>query len=403
VKTGTQIIIDQYLARPLAIILNLVTRVVGKLLRLDHNLDKPFKTIVVCKFKGMGSIIQATPLLAAIKQQHPKARLIFVSTIGNRKLLEKIDLVDTVVCLDDRSFVKLLYSFFTSLSTLIRKAPDVYIDLEIYSDFSSLYTLFTLSRNRIGFYLRSSTFRMGIYTHMMFFNPRVPISEVYLQMAWLIGYRGPKSRLYPLYKNINQSEDQTPESDYILINPNASDLRIERRWDWQNYTELILNLLMRYPSHLIFLIGSISERSYTQLIKERIHDERVVNLAGKTSLNELIVLTRNADLLITNDTGPMHIGFACKTRTVCLFGPCTPMQYGHYENVWIIYQNLYCSPCVHEFDSPPCKGNNICMQKISVAQVMEEAFKAMNNESAPLPETHIIYSLNDKIAGLLER
>ncbi len=65
--------------------------------------------------------------------------------------------------------------------------PDVYIDLEIYSNFSTLVTLFSCSKNRISFYLRSSSFRMGIYTHMMFFNSEVQISEVYLQIARLFG------------------------------------------------------------------------------------------------------------------------------------------------------------------------------------------------------------------------
>jgi ADP-heptose:LPS heptosyltransferase len=404
-KTRTQIIIDQYMARPLAIVLNLVTRIVGKILRIDHNLDKSFKTIAICKFKGMGSIIQATPMIAAIKEQHPEAEIIFVSTCGNRKLLERIDLIDTVICLDDRSFLKLLRTFFSSLYKLIRKKPDVYIDLEIYSDFSSLFTLFTLSQNRIGYYLRSSTFRMGIYTHMMFFNPRVPISEVYLQMAWLIGYRGPKPPLYPIYKNIETSPEARYPSPYIVINPNASDLRIERRWPAKNFVALIQDLLKSYPQKKILLIGSGSERTYTQSIKDELPDERVINFAGKTTLDDLIQIIRNANVLITNDTGPMHLGFACKTPAVCLFGPCAPTQYGQYENAWIIYHNLYCSPCVHEFETPPCNGNNICMQKINVKEVLEMTAQALGEKSvsgAIIPEK-VVYSWDEKIAGLLNR
>jgi ADP-heptose:LPS heptosyltransferase len=344
-------------------------------------------------------------MIAAIKKKHPGAEIIFVSTCGNRKLLERIHLIDTIVCLDDRSFFKLLLSFFSSLGFLIRKKPDVYIDLEIYSDFSSIYTLFTLSQNRIGFYLRSSTFRMGIYTHMMFFNPRVPVSEVYLQMAWLLGYRGPRPELYPIYRNCSTDAGVLPAQPYITINPNASDLRIERRWPAENFIALIHQLLKKYPEEKIYLVGSPSEKDYTQIVKDALPDERVVNLAGQTSLDELIMLIRHAGVLITNDTGPMHLAFASRTPAVCLFGPCAPMQYGHYENAWILYHNLYCSPCVHEFDTPPCKGNNLCMQKITVEEVMEMTERALQNSPIiGIPgDDRVVYSWNNRIVGLLSR
>src|SRR5690554_3597442 len=142
--------------------MNFLVRIVGKILRINHDLDKDFKRIAICKFKGMGSIIQATPMIEALRTQFPNAEITFVSTQTNKTVLKKIKYVDSIICVNDQNIFKLFSSLFLSLFKLMRKRPDVYIDLEIYSNFSTLFTLFTFSKNRIGFYLRSSSFNMGI-------------------------------------------------------------------------------------------------------------------------------------------------------------------------------------------------------------------------------------------------
>jgi len=170
-NTRSQLIIDKYIAKPIGFMLNFFVRLLGKILRINHDLDKDFKCIAVCKFKGMGSIIQSTTMLGAIRQKYPNAEIIYVSSKPNEKILQKIEWVDNIILVDDSGFFKMLTSSTKAIFQLIRKRPGVYFDLEIYSDFSTLFTTFSMSVNRVGFYLRSSSFRMGIYTHMMFFQP----------------------------------------------------------------------------------------------------------------------------------------------------------------------------------------------------------------------------------------
>ena len=366
-----QLVIDNYIAKPIAYLLNFLVRLLGKMLSIDHDLNRKFKTIVICKFKGMGSIIQATAMIHSIKTLHPEAEIIFVSSRANQAILEKIKTIDKIMTIDDKSGFSLITSLSSLLFKLIKIRPDVYIDLEIYSNFSTLVTLFSLSKNRIGFYLRSSSFRMGIYTHMMFFNAKVPISEVYLQIARLFGEIKISPGLYPLNENVIKDLPVLPKQEFIIINPNASDLRIERRWGKENFRKLILKISKEFPLLIIILIGSKGEQNYTQEIIENIENHNVKNLAGKTTIEELISLISEAKLVITNDTGPMHIAFACKTPTICFFGPCAPEQYATFENSLIFYNKVYCSPCVHDFSIPPCKGNNICMQMIQESKVFE--------------------------------
>lgn len=406
-QTKQQLIIDKYVAKPIAYLMNFLVRLLGKILSIDHSLDRDFRRIVICKFKGLGSIIQATPMMAALRQKYPNAEIIFVTTQGNIHLLRKIDIIDRVITINDKSVWHLIRSLSRAQWTLIRMRPDVYIDLEIYSNFSTLVTLFSLSKNRIGFYLRSSSFRMGIYTHMMFFNSKVFISEAYMQMARLFGEVGPPIGLYPLYKHLApEAFSRIPTEPYLIINPNASDLRIERRWAADNFAQLIQQCVARYPGKEILLIGSAAEREYTQEVVRNISDPQVQNLAGKTSIDELIALIRHAELMITNDTGPMHIAFACQTPTVCLFGPCSPEQYGWVNNARVIYKQVYCSPCVHDFSTPPCKGNNTCMQLISVAEVMQVVTDYLDH-AAPLGMSTAVhstfYQIDQEVLGLVNR
>ena len=72
-KIKNQIVIDNLVIRPIAYLLNFLVRIVGKITNIDHSLDKEFKTIVICKFKGLGSIIQSTPMIESFRNTYPNA------------------------------------------------------------------------------------------------------------------------------------------------------------------------------------------------------------------------------------------------------------------------------------------------------------------------------------------
>lgn len=403
-NTRQQIFIDKLIAKPTAYLLNFLVRIAGQILRIDHNLNREFKTIAVCKFKGMGSIIQSTPMLQAIRNKYPDAQIIYVSTRANKTVLEKIDLIDTVILVNDKNLGTFISSNLKALWQLIRIRPEIYFDLEIYSDYSTLFTTFSLAKNRVGFYLRSSSFRMGIYTHMMFFNPRVSISKVYLQMAGLIGCDTGTEVLYPLQQHNHTAYDK-PEKPYLVINPNASDLRLERRWHKDRFIELIQQILQRFPQYDIYLVGSPDERPYVTEIATAVNDARLLNVAGTTSIAELISIVAHATLMISNDTGPMHVAFSTQTPVVCLFGPCSPDQYAMNEHAYIIYKQVFCSPCVHDFEVPPCKGNNVCMQLITTAEVFSKVEEVLLHNLPPgdKPADHFIYRQQDHIYGQVNR
>jgi len=89
--------------------------------------------IVVAKFLGMGSIIQATPLLRTLKHAYPDARLCFITTSQNRYIVERLALVDERLYVDDSGPWALTWSSLRVLARLVRRKIDLYFDLEVYS------------------------------------------------------------------------------------------------------------------------------------------------------------------------------------------------------------------------------------------------------------------------------
>jgi len=379
-----RILADRIIAVPAAFLFNIITRTLGMVLRRDHTITTSnVNRIIVAKLIGMGSILQATPLLKALKLRYPNAELSFVTTRSNQDLLMRLPCVDEVLVLDDRGVLTMAVTTLRTIVTLIRKRADLYIDLEVYSGFASLLALWAVTRNRLGFYRHSTAFKKGIYTHLVYFNTRMPVRQMYLQLGRVAGVPAGQSDMTgPLLVHDRERSEVArllaegpawePEKPYVVINPNASPLLIERRWPIENVVDAIGRLTS--SGSQIVLMGSRDEAGYVQTLFESLPPDvqtRVTNTAGRLTLGELLALLQGAACVLTNDTGPMHMAIALERPTVCLFGPANPEHYGQdLPYVEIFYEQVSCSPCLYEADVPPCSGNNICMQRIKPQEVV---------------------------------
>lgn len=390
-----RILADRLIAVPAAFLFNGLARLLGFLLRRDHAITpENVRVIVVAKLIGMGSILQAAPLLRALKRHYPGARLIFVTLHSNRELLRRLSCVDEILVLDDRSLLAMGMTTIRTIAALIRQRASMYFDLEVYSGFASLLALCAVTRNRLGFYRHSVAFKKGIYTHLVYFNTRMPVRQLYLQLGRVAGVPcGQSERLGPI--SINDEERSStrrilagargwqPEKPYIVVNPNASDLLLERRWPTESVTEAIARLVC--SGNQVVLMGAPSEAPFVQSLFEGLPPDvrmRVANTAGQLTLGELLALLDEAACVLTNDTGPMHMAIALERPTVCLFGPANPEHYGQdLPFVEIFYARVFCSPCLYEADEPPCNGNNICMQRIEPQAVVQAVHRLIRADS----------------------
>lgn len=262
----TRELADRFIGSPLEFLFNVLARLLGAIMHRDHTMT-PANTrqIVVAKLVGMGSILQATPLLRSLKQVYPESKITFVTLASNRGLVELLENVDEVLCLDDRSIVKMAVTTLQTIAALVKKRADVYFDLELYSAFASLMALWAMTRNRVGFYRRSTHLKNGIYTHLVYFNTRMSVRQLYLQLGRVVGASLPEDDATgPI--NVREMDGNTlagklaslPGWDsgekYVVVNPNASDLLLERRWPVEFVVKAV-EKLSRLGLRLVF-VGS---------------------------------------------------------------------------------------------------------------------------------------------------
>jgi len=154
-----------------------LARLLGYILRIDHRLDRDFETIVICKYAGLGSIIQATPLIQTLRKKYPRAKIIFVTTRSHASLIEQIPSIDEAILVSDKNLWQVLSSSVKLLLNMWRIKPGLYIDLEFYSNYSGIMTTLSKATNRFGFYNPGKTYRKGIYNYLVPFSVTMPISE----------------------------------------------------------------------------------------------------------------------------------------------------------------------------------------------------------------------------------
>ncbi len=103
-----------------------------------------------------------------------------------------------------------------------------------------------------------------------------------------------------------------------------------------------------------------------------------LNLAGKTTLPQLVALLQGASLVIANDSGPMHIAAALGRPLVAIYGPTNPARTGPYNRLDTVVQiNIPCSPCYSRHCS-----HQTCLQWLSPAQVLAAAARQLNVSSS---------------------
>ncbi|MBY0425980.1 MAG: glycosyltransferase family 9 protein, partial [Cytophagales bacterium] len=255
-----------------------------------------------------------------------------------------------------------------------------YFDLEVYSSYSSMMTTLSTARNRYGFFRKSTNFRKGLHTNLVFFNTNQHIMYNYVQLGGLVNAYSENFELqlpivFPHDKDNGDKVIGDFGYEFIVINVNASDLLLERRWPASYYAELLDRLVINY-SFPVLLIGSKGEREYVNSVLSqcKTKSDKIINLAGRTSLGDLIYILGKAKLVITNDSGPFHLSVANKVPTLSLWGPVSTVHYGPLDKVLnkTISVNIFCSPCLHHTENPPCGGDNQCMKLISVDSVYNE-------------------------------
>ncbi len=160
-----------------------------------------------------------------------------------------------------------------------------------------------------------------------------------------------------------------------LVGLNIGATRPQKRWPNQAFASLAVRLASRGCTPV--LLGGPGDGDAAEEIRSLLDtDSALINLCGKTSIPELAAVIECCDLLVTGDSGAMHIASAVGTPIVALFGSTDPAQTGPIGAMpaRVIYKKLHCAPCKSH---PTCGGTYDCMKSISPSEVLSAVLELL--------------------------
>jgi heptosyltransferase-2 len=160
----------------------------------------------------------------------------------------------------------------------------------------------------------------------------------------------------------------------VVICPGSINSRA-KRWPAESYATLADRLIE--SKRRVLLIGSKDETDVSQEVTRRMRQQPIV-LTGKTTLDQITGVLDRADLIVTNDTGPSHLGAALGRPTIVIFGPTNPLTTRPFAPEAVMLRHPPdCAPCMLR----DCPIDHRCMTAITVDEVFEQSHALLKRGS----------------------
>lgn len=340
--------------------------------------------ILIVKLSAIGDVIHTLPALNAIRAHYPDAHITWLVEEAAADLVVGHRALDRVIVSKRKAWIQRLrgprrWDAVEEIRAFLHDLRDTAYDMVI--DFQSLLKSGVLVRLARG--IRKIGFDKGMQHQehsYLFLNERVPPvdMEVHaltrgLMLLSAIGIEA-KRIVYDIpvtgedrgrVKTLLESHGIDGTRPLVAINPVA--LWETKLWLNDRFASLGDRLVRDYGVDVVFT-GGPGDREIIQSIR-RTMSAPAADFSGHTTLPMLAVLYQRSALLVTTDTGPMHLATAVGARVLALFGPTAPWRTGPYgEGHQVIRTAPPCSPCFkRRCDVYRCR----CMTDISVARVVD--------------------------------
>ncbi|MBN2398495.1 MAG: glycosyltransferase family 9 protein [Deltaproteobacteria bacterium] len=356
--------------------------------------------ILVIRTHRLGDILQLTPMLEGLKAVYPGSRTYFLTGEEFTPLLEGNRHVDALIPIPEREYRYYLKSeperyagIFNEIYDLTGELKRQKFDLIINRQYEwggLLASLVGAPRIVGGAYSPERGFYFDDQPSKDLFDAvkKDRKSNRRNLVDWACRIAGlPPGNHGPLSLSVGQgarreAEQLTGAGDRRpIVGVQMGAAKSFRQWGAHHFAKVI-DWLIREKQRRVVLIGSEDERELSEPV-ERVckgREDDLVNLMGKTSLTTTGAVLERCELLITGDTGPMHMAAAVGTPVLSLFfGTAYPCETGPYGcGHFILYSDLPCAPCL---DPARCESGHACKGMITPPVVMRafETFEAFRS------------------------
>ncbi len=333
--------------------------------------DKNCMSLLVRGVNWIGDSVMTLPAIHSLKKGLPQSKISLLVKPWVSAIFDKNPFIDEIILYEDR------YKGFTGkfrISNMLRK-KNISCAILFQNAFdAALLTFLSGIEERIGYNRDARGFLL---------TKRIPLPEDYKQKHQIFYYLnileniGIKTGLVYPYIYLQIEERLSARQNLINlkrpvlgVNPGAT-YGSAKRWFPERFAEII-NWFISETRGSVIIFGSKNETNIADDIYKKIlpafrSPDTALNLAGNTSLRELISLISECDVFVTNDSGPMHIAYAVRTPMVAIFGSTDPAltgppPYAFMNNNIVIKPELSCSPCFRR----ECDKNDLnCMYAIT--------------------------------------
>ena len=331
--------------------------------------------ILVIMFWGIGSNIYVLPCIREIKKMMPGCRITVLAPGKNKDIFYANQYIDSYIFVDLK-----VRSLIRGLRAIAGKF-DVCLDFEHWLMVSGIYSYFA-APSRIGF--GNLKRRARLYSQNVLFDPEKHALLNNLKFIKLFG----KSELDDSLVRIIASEEAASFAKTFIarnsitkkivgICPGSGPAVPERRWRAERFAEVAKNLIEHFHTDVVF-IGVKEEQTLVESIQKRIPHTTWHTCGFK--LGQTIAFIDQCSLIISNDTGPVHLGASQAIPTIGLYGPESPVIFGPYgkRNISLFKPAPGC-PFIKIYEGSYKRPYPLvdCMKDISVDDVMAAARKLL--------------------------
>ncbi len=343
--------------------------------------------ILILKPSSLGDVIQALPVLRLLKLHFRNAEIFWWIDSALAPLLEDDPDLTGIVRFERKRWKSLRYwpEMARSIRWMREQKFDLVIDLQSLAR-SGAFAWLANGKFLVGLddaregahgYYDIAVPRKSFHTHAVDWYlsvlPQIGV-PIHNNFQWIPERQETATKVESIFKSKLNPQSAICNSQLIVLQPGAR--WNNKRWPVENFSALVKLLAQKFPDARFAILGSADDKSLGEKISAA-EPNRILNLCGETSLPEMIEWIRLCDLMITNDTGPMHVAAALGKPLVALFGPTEPRRTGPYGQLQNVLQiQLPCEPCMKS----NCTWKNPieCLTTISPQTVFERAQKLIS-------------------------
>lgn len=330
------------------------------------------KKIVVRGTNWIGDAVMTTPALSALRTQFPDAEIVMLANPLVAELFEFHPHVDRVMIYDRKGYHRGIAGFIRIVKELRSQKFDAAILLQNAIE-AALLAVFSGIPRRAGYTTDGRRLLLNYPVTVTAHDKRMHHTDYYCQLLQRLGINDGDGQLCLACTEEEKAwAASVLESDNVIaINPGAA-YGSAKRWLPERFATVADTLAKRYDAKIV-LTGGPGEKEIGKDIAAAMTVPSI-NMVGKTSVRQMMAILAHSRLLVSNDSGPMHVASAFAVPIVAVFGSTDhtttcPAS----ESVKIVRKETECAPCLLR----QCPTDHRCMTAISADDVLEAAYELL--------------------------